>query len=95
MSMIPLSFSEWSYFYGGARRNLSSWGQCGLIASANGGVLTIYKYDGRQFTIYLSWTPFQNADITAMGWYDGSLGATISRPIIAVSFLSPYAIILY
>ncbi|OHT02823.1 hypothetical protein TRFO_29884 [Tritrichomonas foetus] len=91
--MLPLSFREWSYPTKHPRSGCSSWGHSGFLAQSSGNVVSIYKSDGKQFTMYLSWSPFPHADVTAMGWHDGSCAPCVSRPVIAISFANGSTIV--
>lgn len=86
MQNVPLSFREWCYPTKHKRSCHCSWGNCGYIAISHKNVITIYKFDGIQYTIYLSWSPYDSAEVTAIGWLDGSCAPCESRPVIAASF---------
>lgn len=86
MENVPLSFREWCYPTKHKRNINCSWGNCGYIAISHKNIITIYKFDGIKYTTFLSWSPYDTAEITAMGWLDGSCAPCESIPILAVSF---------
>ena len=83
MSGVKLSFSDWVYPTKHPKDQVSAWSPNGLFAHAVGEVLTIYAHDRGVLSPLLSWKPFEH-DITAMAWYDGSMCAERSLPVIVL-----------
>lgn len=84
MSNIYLSFRDWPYQHYINQPVKCAWSECDFFAYALGSTVVILSNDNGQYTPIYMWSPFES-DISCIAWANGSLSASVNRPIIAIA----------